>query len=256
MVSDALVESVYDAHTHVGLVEMKCGPNNFLDINLLTALTDAMDALDRRPDCRAIVLVADGKHFCAGRDFSKPRGPGDDSASMYREAGRLIDVSTPWVAVVQGAAIGAGCGLAMCADFRFGTSRSYFHPNFVSLGIHHGFGLTVTLPRVVGIQRATELLYLGRKIGAEQAFELGMLDRLEEEEALRSRALAFAAEIAAAPPLAVRASRATMRAGLADAFRAATVHESREQSALMATADFAEAAAAARERRPGAYVAQ
>lgn len=242
-----------DQQSHVGTVEIQRPPNNFLNIEVLRDIVGALTKLDRDPDCRAIVLRAAGKHFCAGRDFSAPRLPGDESANVYAEAGQLNELRTPWMAVVQGAAIGAGFGLALCADFRICSPRAYFTANFVQLGLHAGFGTTVTLPRLIGTQKATELLCGGRKVGGAEAVTIGLADRLAEEDSLQRDALAFAASFAAAPPLAVQAIRATMRADLAEQFRAATEHEVAEQARLTATADFREAAAAARERRQGHY---
>jgi enoyl-CoA hydratase/carnithine racemase len=111
----------------------------------------------------------------------------------------------------------------------------------------------VTLPRLIGVQKATELLCSGRRVGGAEAVALGLADRVADEETLTEEALSFAAGFAAAPPLAVQAIRATMRTGLAEQFRAATEHEVAEQARLTDTADFREAAAAARERRPGNY---
>ncbi|MGH3630425.1 MAG: enoyl-CoA hydratase/isomerase family protein [Sciscionella sp.] len=230
------VVTSFNEQTHVGVIELNRPPNNFLDITLLRAMCDALAAFDAEGNCHALVLAAGGKHFCAGRDFSKPRGAGDDSASIYREAWRLLDLRTPVVVAVQGAAIGAGLGLALWADFRFCSTRAYFAANFVQVGLHHGFGLSVTLPRLVGTQRASELLYLGEKIGAERAFEIGLVDHVYEAEELREQAVAFAAKIASGPPQAVQAIRATLRQSLAEEFRAATERESQEQAALARTA--------------------
>jgi enoyl-CoA hydratase/carnithine racemase len=242
-----------DGESHVGVVELNRPPNNYLDIVLLRAIGDALADLDADPDCRAVVLAAGGKHFCAGRDFSRPRGPGDDSASIYREAGRLLEVRVPIVAAVQGAAVGAGFGLAMCADFRLCAPRAYFTANFVNLGLHHGFGLSVTLPRVVGVQAAARLLYTGDRVGAESALASGLVDGVHDEDDLRPAAVSYATQLAAQPPLALQAIRATLRQGLAADFRAATQHESTEQARLASTADAREAAAAVRERRPGRF---
>jgi enoyl-CoA hydratase/carnithine racemase len=117
------------------------------------------------------------------------------------------------------------------------------------IGLHHGFGLTVTLPAIVGQQRATELLYTGKRINGEDAQLIGLADRLVDAEELRPTAHDLAAEIASAAPLAVRAIRATMRDGLADRIKAATDRELAEQQKLWPTADFAEGVKAAAERR-------
>lgn len=239
-----------DAETFVATVELRRPPNNFFDVDLIRSLADAYAALDADPACRAIVLAAAGKHFCAGADFSgSSRGTGA-AGELYAEAARLFEAATPAVAAVQGAAVGGGLGLACSADFRVGSPETRLTANFSRLGFHHGFGLTVTLPPLVGQQRANELLYTGRRIDGAAAAELGLLDGLAPTaDEIRSVAHGLAAEIAAAAPLAVRSIRSTMRAGLADRVRAATAREDAEQARLRETADFREGIRASGERR-------
>src|SRR6185295_18257851 len=100
---------------------------------------------------------------------------------------------TPVVAAVQGAAIGGGLGLALWPDFRIAAPEARFSANFARLGFHHGFGLTVTLPRVVGQQRALELLYTGARIDGKRAHAIGLVDRLVPLAALRDASRGFAA---------------------------------------------------------------
>jgi enoyl-CoA hydratase/carnithine racemase len=139
--------------------------------------------------------------------------------------------------------------VALTADFRVASAESRFAANFARLGIHHGFGVTITLPLVVGHQRALELLYTGARVKGEDAHAIGLCDRLVPAERLREEAVALAREIAISAPLAVRAIRETMRGDLAERLRAATDRESAEQAKLFATADFREGVAAAAERR-------
>ncbi len=148
-----------------------------------------------------------------------------------------------------GRGIGGGLGLALSADFRVASPSSRFAANFARLGIHHGFGLTVTLPAAVGDQAALELLYTGRRVGGEEARALGLCDRLAGDQELRAAAHALAGEIAVSAPLAVRSIRKTMRGELADRVRAATRHEGAEQAVLFATEDFREGVRATAERR-------
>ncbi len=245
--SDISVE--IEASAHVATVTIHRPPNNFFDTPLIQALAQTFDDLAAGRTCRAIVLRSEGKHFCAGRDFSRPRGEGDAPEALYSEAVRLLECPLPSVAAVQGAAIGGGLGLALAADFRVGTPRARFSANFSRLGFHHGFGLTVLLPRVVGEQAAAELLYTGERIDGVRAAEIGLLDRLVDETALTDEAQAFATRLAAAAPLALRAIRTTQRGDLAARFLAATQHEAAEQARLRDTEDFREGIAAARERR-------
>jgi enoyl-CoA hydratase/carnithine racemase len=179
-----------------------------------------------------------------------------DIAALYRNALRLFSAPLPVVAAVQGGAIGGGLGLALSADFRVATPTSRFSANFARLGFHHGFGLTVTLPRVVGEQQAAHLLYSGRRIDGTEALQLGLCDDLAEEGDLLAAAVSFAATITASGPLALRSIRATLREGLVDRLRLAMDHECAVQESLRSSSDFAEGIAASAERREPKFVGE
>jgi enoyl-CoA hydratase/carnithine racemase len=235
----------------VALAEIRRPPNNFLDRALIGSLAEAFERLDADDRCRAIVLASEGRHFCAGANFaSKEPVTSDDSGRhLYDEAVRLFAARTPVVAAVQGAAIGGGLGLALMPDFRVAAPEARFSANFARLGFHHGFGLSVTLPRLVGQQTAAELLYTGRRVKGEEAQARGLCDRLVALERLRQEAHAFAAEIAASAPLAIDSIRETLRGDLAAEIRRATDREKAEQDRLRKTEDFREGTRAMGERR-------
>ncbi len=236
----------------VAEVEIHRPPNNFFDARLIRSLADAYEHLQAGP-CRAIVLCSEGKHFCAGADFHGESDaealPEQGAADLYSEAVRLFRAELPVVAAVQGAAIGGGLGVACSADFRVAAPEARFAANFSRLGFHQGFGLSVTLPAIVGNQAALELLYTGRRINGEEAQRYGLCDRLVPLDQLRSAARELAGEIASAAPLAVRSIRRTMRGHLADEVARITRHEDAEQKRLRSTADFAEGTKASLERR-------
>ena len=240
---------------HVATVEFERGSRNHFDAGLIEGLADAFERLDADPDARTIVLCSAGRHFCAGADLPGALSGGEPSVagstgSLYEEAVRLFAARTPIVAAVQGAAVGGGLGLALAADFRVAGPSTRFIANFSRLGLHQGFGITVTLPAVVGMQRAQEMLYTGRAVAAEEAARIGLSDRLAvSDDEVRSTAHAFAAEIAASAPLAVVSIRQTLRGDLADRVRTATATEQAEQIKLAATADFVEGVSATAARR-------
>ncbi|MFV2178053.1 enoyl-CoA hydratase/isomerase family protein [Actinomadura sp. LOL_016] len=241
----------------VAVLEIRRPPANYFDEELIGAIVDAALALDENPDCRALVLCSAGKHFCAGADF----GAGGDfetdraavASKLYRRATGLFQVRKPIVAAVQGAAVGGGMGLACAADFRVADAKTRFVANFATLGFHHGFGLTVTLPLIIGFQRATDLLYRGGTVRGEEAGRIGLADRLTEPGEQREAAIAWARDLAAAAPLAASSIRETMRAGIADRVSEALERELSEQARLWETADCAEGIAAAGERRPPVF---
>jgi enoyl-CoA hydratase/carnithine racemase len=238
----------------VAIVEIQRPPHNFFDFELIEGIADRLEAIDADDGCRAVVLCAQGKSFCAGADFSKGRrAPAARSPNatnpLYLEAIRIFSCRKPIVVAVQGPAIGGGLGLALVGDFRVTCPEGRFSANFNRLGFHPGFGLSVTLPRLVGAQQAALMLYTGRRLNGDEAVRIGLADELVPQADLRARALALAGEIAESAPLAVQSTRATLRAGLVDALRVAVARESREQALHYRTEDFKEGIAAAAERR-------
>ena len=239
---------------YVAIVEIRRPPNNFFDFNLIRQIADTYELLDNDDACRAIVLCSEGKHFCAGADFSARESWGQEqldaqAGNLYREAARVFRAQKPVIAAVQGAAIGGGLGLACSADHRVTCREARFSANFSRLAFHQGFGLSETLPRLIGPTQASLLLLTGRRVPGDDAHAMGLADELVPQADVRERAMALAQEIAASAPLAVRAIRATLRDGLADAVIAATEHELNQQSQLRLTEDFQEGVRAMSERR-------
>lgn len=248
-----------DFDQHVATVEIHRPPHNFFDAHLIANIADAFEALDREDQCRAIVLASEGKSFCAGADFTKSAEFERDelessrAARLYIQAIRLFKTNKPVVAAIQGAAVGGGLGVALTADFRIATPEARFAANFAKLGLHPGFGLSHTLPRLIGLQRASLMFATGRRITGEQAVAWGLADILATPDRLRDEALSLAREIAEGAPLAVESIRATLRRGLADAVESALEHELAEQTRLASTEDHQEGIRAVTERRPGNF---
>jgi enoyl-CoA hydratase/carnithine racemase len=241
---------------HVGIAEIRRPPHNYFDVALIRELADAFETFDRDPQIRSVLLAAEGKNFCAGANFANPVRDTVGQAGgghLYREAVRLFRCMKPVVATVQGAAVGGGLGLSLAADFRVASPGTRFVANFSRLGIHPGFGLSVTLPRVIGHQQAALLFYSGRRVTGEEAKAIGLVDLLVPDAELRQAALGLAAEIAQSAPIAVQSVRATLRQGLADAVEAATARELAEQEIQFQTEDFKEGVNAAGERRPPVF---
>lgn len=242
------VASVESGHAHVALLELRRAPFNYLDVALLRELADRLAQLDADPECRVVVLAAEGRAFSAGADFSG-KDDARDPAPLYEQAMRLFGNAKPLVAAVHGPAIGAGLGLALAADFRVGCAEARFSANFNRLGFHPGFGLSLTLPRLVGAQQAALLLYTGRRIDGAEALRIGLVDELAPQDQVRERAQALAGEIAISAPIAVESTRASLRAGLVEAVRAAVEREAGEQRQHFQTQDFREGVAAMAQRR-------
>src|SRR5690349_6339211 len=250
-----------EKHGHVGLIEIRKPPLNFFDVSLINQIADALEEFDRDVEIRASVLAAQGKAFCAGANFSDParqeqeaRAQADPAANLpinhlYVQAVRIFRNKKPIVAAVHGAAIGGGLGLAVSADFRVTCPEARFSANFTKLGFHPGFGLTTTLPELIGKNNAELMFYTSRRVTGEEAFKWGLANELVPQDQVKAAALKLAGEIAECSPLGLVSTRATMRAGLADRVMAATNHELEEQTRLRATEDFKEGVKATEERR-------
>jgi enoyl-CoA hydratase/carnithine racemase len=246
---------------HVALIEIRRPPNNFFDIALIQEIAGALEALDEDVDCRAVVLAAQGNAFCAGANFGdgsalnkEGQRPGELNREqavqhLYLEGNRLFRTKKPIIAAVHGAAVGGGLGLAMVADFRVTCPEARFAANFTRLGFHPGFGLTVTLPLVVGATHAALMFYTSRRVGGEEAHAMGLANVLVPQDQVRAAAMTLAAEIAENSPLGLISTRATMRGDLADRVLKATEHELKEQTWLRKTDDFKEGVKATAERR-------
>ncbi|MGO4327223.1 enoyl-CoA hydratase/isomerase family protein [Cupriavidus sp. 2TAF22] len=236
---------------HVAQIEISRPPHNFVDADVMRRLAEMLLQLDEDDSCRAVVLSSGVGAFCAGADFSAPDqgSVSRDPSAFYAQAMKLYRNRKPIVAAVEGAAIGAGLGLALVADFRVTCPQARFSASFNRLGFHPGFGMSVTLPRLVGEQQAALLFYTGRRIGGEEAVRIGLADELVAQGEVRARALALAHEIAASAPLAVESTRETLRLGLADRIAEANRRELSIQRVQFATDDFREGVAAMAERR-------
>ncbi len=242
----------------VGEICFSRPPHNYASPELLAAIADVIEQMDADASVRAILLCSSGKSFCAGADLAGDAAlaSGDGMANialLYAQAMRIFRRKKPVVAALQGAAIGAGLGLAVSADFRVASTAARLSANFVRLGFHPGFALTYTLPRLVGAQRASHMMLSAARIKPADALAWGLVDRVCAPEMLMQDTRAFAAEIASNAPLALLSVRATVMAGYATAAEAALQHEFARQKDLMATQDYAEGVASVFERRDAIF---
>src|SRR6516225_11684385 len=161
----------------VATVEMRRPPHNFFDSELIAEIGEAFEQLDADRQCRAIVLAAEGRSFCAGADFSRRMETGtvaEGSRSgagphLYKEAIRLFRTRKPIVAAVQGAAVGGGLGLALVADFRVTCQEARFRANYNRLGFHAGRELAPHLPGPAGAREVAVALYTGGRTPGDEA---------------------------------------------------------------------------------------
>src|ERR1051325_3290837 len=172
----------------VATIEIQRPPHNFFDVVLINAIADALEALDKDDKCRAVVLAAQGKSFCAGANFGDGSAldkagqrPGEvmqPIGHLYIQAVRLFRSKKPIVGAIHGAAVGGGLGLAMVPDFRVACPETRFCANFTRLGFHPAFGLITTLAEVIGPSKAALLFYTSRRLKGEDALRIGLADVL------------------------------------------------------------------------------
>ena len=250
-----------EVHGNVGVVIMDRPPHNFLNFRQIHDIADALEDMQNDMSIRCSGLAADGRSFCAGADFAGDGvGGGDDEVvggdatlALYQGSGRLCDVTLPIVGAIHGPAVGGGLGLALVPDIRITCPDARFSANFASLGIHQGFGMSVTLPQLLGPSRAAQVLYSAKRYKGEAAVAIGLADECVPSEQVRERALEVATEIAANAPLALRAIKSTLRLGLGDRVREITQREAQLQAELSASDDAKEGIAAVGERRAGNF---
>ena len=227
---------------------------------MIKDLATCFEDIDKQNDIRAIVLCSEGKHFCAGANFGSSVRAAEleqrtesDRNPLYDEAVRLFRCNKPVIAAVQGAAVGGGFGLALMADFRVVCPATRMTANFVKLGFTPGFGLTHTLERIVGAQKANLMFLTGKRINGETAQEWGLGDIYTDTDNVRSAAIELAQEIAENAPLALLSVREQMRPNIAEAVNDVTTIESREQKWLQQTSDHKEGIKAVAEKRAGNF---
>ncbi|MBL8359140.1 MAG: enoyl-CoA hydratase/isomerase family protein [Rubrivivax sp.] len=237
------------------------GAKNALSGRMADELTAAMRALGADEAVRAIVLTGAGGDFCAGGDVKDmgaggPRTPEQRRAAMgrYRELALvLLGLEKPLVAALDGVAYGAGLSIALTADLVLVSTRVRCAMVFHRIGLVPDVAAWYTLPRIVGLQRAKELIYSAREFGAEEALRMGLALEVLAPEALQPRALELARGLAAGPATAFSLSKRALNASLNSELGAMLDLEATAQ-AVAASSDFArEAVRRFVAREPAAF---
>ncbi len=226
---------------------------NALTFDLLDDLADALEALDRDPACRAIVITGAGtRAFAAGADIKELATETPESLLAGGRFGawdRLAAIGLPMIAAVRGFALGGGCELAMTCDMIVAGDDARFGQPEILIGVMPGAGGTQRLTRAVGQARAMELILTGRSMTADEAERSGLVTRVVPAEATVDASLELAARIASMPPLAVRAAKRLVRAAAERPLSAGLADERATFFALFDTEDQAEGMAAFMDKR-------
>jgi len=249
-----LLDVDFDGVAHLRLNRPQSA--NSLDIDLLQALHAAIMACHGDDRVRVVVLSAAGKNFCAGGDVRVFASKGDALPRYLRMAtahlqvavGAMVRLNAPVVAAVQGfAAGGGGLGLVCASDMVVAAESSNFLAGATRVGMAPDAGLSVTLPRLVGLRKAMELLLLNPVVPAREALALGLVNRVVPDDQLETEAFALARQLAHGAPAALAAAKRLLWNGVG--MESVMTEESRTVSELARMADVREGLAAVIERR-------
>jgi enoyl-CoA hydratase/carnithine racemase len=236
---------------------------NALTFEVYAELRDLFAELADEKSVRVIIITGAGRGFCSGGDVEAIIGDllkrdMRDLLAFTRMTGALIRniraVPVPVIAALNGVAAGAGAVIALAADFRVAAPEASLAFLFTKVGLAGAdMGAAYLLPRVVGLARATELLFLGDRVSAEQAERIGLVNKVVPAASLMDEARALAARLAAGPGFALGMTKALLNEELDIDFLAAIEAEAQAQAICMQSSDFGEAYKAFKDRRPPAF---
>jgi enoyl-CoA hydratase/carnithine racemase len=226
----------------VGILRLDRPPMNALDIAMQDRLRDLAEEVTGRADVRAVVIHGGEKVFAAGADIKEMQAM-DHAAMVVRSRGlqdsftAVARIPKPVVAAVTGYALGGGCELALCADYRIVAENAKLGQPEILLGLIPGAGGTQRLARLIGPSRAKDLIFTGRQVRADEALALGLVDRVVPAAEVYEQAHAWAAKLAKGPALALRAAKESVDTGLETGIDTGLAVERNWFAGLFATED-------------------
>lgn len=265
------VEYAADSDSHIARVTLNRPERlNALNDQMQLEVTDALTQAESDDDVRVVIITGAGRAFCAGGDLNDLGGSSDGNGAgwtsgnadevrrSFRSAqGMILGVQRcekPVIAMVNGVATGAGLDLACACDIRIGTARSRFMSAYVRIGLFPGFGGAWLYPRTLGsLGRAAEMLFTGDFLEADEAYRLGFLNRLVDEEELEATTISMAERIAAGPPIAIRLSKLMLYKGLEFDLETAMKMAAAGETITLTSQDHVEGVTAFRQKRAAEY---
>lgn len=238
---------------------------NALTMEGARELGERLEAAAAEPTVRAVVLTGAGTAFSAGGDstfllqlpsMAPERLREVVYATFQRPIRAIRSMTKPVVAAVNGPAVGAGCELAVAADFRLASEHARFGEVWIKLGCVPALGGMYLLPRLVGVTKATEMILTGEIIDAAEAYRVGLVNRVVAADRLMDAALELAGSLARGPARALAAAKAAINRGLASDLWTELDATVTAQLQCFATRDFAEGVRALTERRPARFTGE
>ena len=216
---------IYDVDDHIATISLNRPEKlNALSGGLQDDLASALNTAQRDDDVRVVILTGEGRGFCSGADLTPNPGARsakepqsaqnmllDDMGWVGRQAMAIYGIDKPTIAVMNGVAAGAGMSLSLGCDLRIGSEKTRFKTVFIERNLSPDSGMSFFLPRIVGYSRAADLIYTSRMVDADEAYRIGLLDRLVAHEDLMATARDVASQMAGWPPLALRTSKRVLQ---------------------------------------------
>ncbi len=224
----------------------------------LLRVIDAFAKLEADPEVRVIIVTGAGKSFCSGGDRGfldgLTRTPAheirDTVYASFQGVARAFKLSAkPTIAAVNGPAIGAGCEFAVACDFRVTTPKAFFCENWIDIGIMPPLGGLFLLPRLIGLERASNMVMRATRVYGEEAVRIGLATECVEEAELMPAAMKIAGELADRPQTTLRIIKQGLRRGMNSTLESEWEFNVPSQAILLNSPDFREAVAAIGEKR-------
>ena len=244
---------IFEKEDGIGIVTLNRPERlNAINLQLIFDLEDVLDEIYQDEEVKTLILTGAGRGFCAGADVKGPASPITTRRPLrtrYMFYNRLEDLGKPVIAAINGPCNGGGLEIALCCDFRIASEAADFGMGEVKLGIMPAGGGTARLPRLIGPSRAKEFLYFGNRIGAQEAYRIGLVNKVVPPEELMAEAKRWAAELAERPPLSLKMIKDCVNLGMQMPLPDAIDYEGKCSAILMNTEDRAEGIRAFIEKR-------
>jgi enoyl-CoA hydratase len=244
---------IYEKRNGIGTVTLN-RPEVLNSINRLLAkeLFEVFDEIADNDEVKVVILTGSGRAFCVGADIKELASSGASPVPLsktYPNAKKIESLDKPVVVAINGYAIGGGLELAMACDLRIASDISAFGLGEIKLGLLPGAGGTVRLPRLVGITKAKEMLFLGDLINAEEAYRIGLVNKIVPLKSLPSATENVARELAKRPSLALKMAKSCINQGMQMTLDAALEYEDKALTLLLNSKDYIEGLRAFMEKR-------
>ena len=236
---------------------------NAFNPQLLDEFINAKDDVAADPGVKVIIVTGTGSGFCSGNDFSGDTPPPDDMPKSMRmrqaitsQEKQMFDlrrIPKPVIAMVNGPAIGAGLGFCLACDLIVASEDAIFGFGFSRLGLHPEVGITHLLPRIAGIAKACELIFLGKTIDAKEAERIGMVNLVVAKDKLLTTTKELATSLAKGPSIAIGLAKLSLYRSWGEGLRSAIENEAMANAVCVTTEDYKEAVQAFREKRPPVF---